>query len=139
VASALSNLGFVLQDRGDLADAEPLQREALAIRSKAFGDENPGVAKSLNFGRPCCRRAPAAQDDGIRSKKLPARHVDIASGLANLALCLIRQGPEHCPRERTSRSNCPGLSPLHFLTGCSCLKQLSRGPADVRRGSHRPF
>ena len=44
MALSLNNLALLLQDRGDLAGAEPLYREALAIRRKALGDEHPAVA-----------------------------------------------------------------------------------------------
>ena len=46
-ASALSNLGSLLQDMGRLQDAEPLLRESLDMRRTMLGPEHPKVKESL--------------------------------------------------------------------------------------------
>jgi tetratricopeptide (TPR) repeat protein len=48
VANTLAELGRVYQDHGLNARAEPLHREALAIRRKALGDEHGETAVSLS-------------------------------------------------------------------------------------------
>lgn len=48
VAYSMNNLAALLQAKGDYAEAEPLQREALALYREHLGDENPHVATSLN-------------------------------------------------------------------------------------------
>ena len=48
VAGSLTGLAAVLRDEGKPAEAEPLVREALAIRRELFGSEHPAVAGSLN-------------------------------------------------------------------------------------------
>jgi tetratricopeptide (TPR) repeat protein len=48
VATILNNLAMLLRDRGDLADAEPLSRHALAIDEKALGPNHPSVTTDLD-------------------------------------------------------------------------------------------
>jgi tetratricopeptide (TPR) repeat protein len=48
VAKSLNNLAVLYADQGRYADAEPLQKRALAIREKARGPDDPDVATSLN-------------------------------------------------------------------------------------------
>jgi tetratricopeptide (TPR) repeat protein len=49
VAVGLNNLGKLLQERKNLAEAEPLYREALAMRRRlAKSDFDPDVARSAN-------------------------------------------------------------------------------------------
>ena len=48
VSSALSNLGLVVADRGNYAEAETLFREALAVRRKAMGQSHASLAVPLN-------------------------------------------------------------------------------------------
>ena len=47
VARTLNYLGVLLRAKGDLAAAEPMLREALAIRRRVLGEERPEVAESL--------------------------------------------------------------------------------------------
>ncbi len=47
VAITLSGLGLLLQAKGDYPGAEPLLREALAIRRKRLDAKDPALAKSL--------------------------------------------------------------------------------------------
>ena len=48
LATNLDNLAELFRVQGRYADAEPLQKRALAIREKALGAEHPDVAQSLN-------------------------------------------------------------------------------------------
>jgi len=48
VATGLNNLAGVLYKQGMYAEAEPLQRRALAIREKSYGPAHPDVAECLN-------------------------------------------------------------------------------------------
>lgn len=47
-SDAINNLGLLLQQRGRLAEAEPLLREALAYRREFFGDRHPETALTMN-------------------------------------------------------------------------------------------
>ena len=48
IANALENLASALQDKGDLARAEPLYRQALAMWRELLGDTHPEVANALH-------------------------------------------------------------------------------------------
>jgi Tetratricopeptide repeat len=48
VAISLNDLASLLQDKGDLAEAELLIRRGLEIRENKLGLEHPDVAISLN-------------------------------------------------------------------------------------------
>jgi len=48
VASSVGNLSLLLWERGKLAEAEALCREALTLMRKHYGDEHPAVATTLN-------------------------------------------------------------------------------------------
>jgi tetratricopeptide (TPR) repeat protein len=87
-------------DQYRYADAEPLEKRALAIREKALGPDHPDVAQSLNNlatlyysrGRfadaePLYKRALA-----IREKALGPDHPDVATALNNLAELYNQQG-----------------------------------------------
>jgi len=47
-ATVLNGTALSLYEAGDYAGAEPLLRQALAIREKALGPDHPDVANSLN-------------------------------------------------------------------------------------------
>jgi CHAT domain-containing protein/tetratricopeptide (TPR) repeat protein len=97
VATALSNLAWLLKDTNRLAEAEPLMRRALSIDEKSFGPEHPNVARDLNhlavlleegFGRydeseKFKRRALA-----IDEKSFGPEHPNVARDLNNLAQLL---------------------------------------------------
>lgn len=51
-AGVLLELGWLLQDRQQLPEAEALLRRCVAIREKAFGSQHPEVAKAL-IGHDC--------------------------------------------------------------------------------------
>jgi Flp pilus assembly protein TadD len=99
-ATALSNLGVLLQRQGDLQGSEPLLRQALAIRKAVLGEEHADYATSLNNlgellalrgnheeAEPLLRRALA-----IRRDVLGAGHPDYAMSLSSLGLLLHSRG-----------------------------------------------
>jgi tetratricopeptide (TPR) repeat protein len=99
-ATGLNNLGFILQDQGDLAGARPYFERALAIREKVLGSDHPDTAVSLdNLGgllhahgdladaRPYRERALA-----IREQALGSDHPETAKSLNNLGTLLQAQG-----------------------------------------------
>ena len=47
MANSLNNLAELYRAQDRYAEAEPLQKRALAIREKALGPDHPNVAKSL--------------------------------------------------------------------------------------------
>ncbi len=47
MAAGLNNLALLYYDQGRYAEAEPLQKRALAIWEKALRPEHPNVAQSL--------------------------------------------------------------------------------------------
>ena len=86
--------------RAAYSQAEPLLRDALAIREKSLGPEHPDTATSLNHlaglltgrgnlaeARPLCERALAIQE-----KALGSEHPDTATSLDHLAGLLYAQG-----------------------------------------------
>jgi hypothetical protein len=48
---SVSNLGALLQAKGDLAAAEPLYREALEVRRETLGDRHPDTLTSIKESR----------------------------------------------------------------------------------------
>jgi len=48
IADGLNNLAVVLQDKGDLKNAESTYRQALAMKRELLGELNPSVATTLN-------------------------------------------------------------------------------------------
>ena len=100
LASLLNDLAELLQDSGCYTEAEPLYRQALAIRETVLGPEHCDVAGGLNnlamllraTGRyaqaePVYRRALA-----IYEAALGAQHPDVAASLNNLAVLLRATG-----------------------------------------------
>jgi tetratricopeptide (TPR) repeat protein len=95
-ATALNNLGQLLQATNRLAEAERLMRQALAIDEASYGAEHPKVANCLNNlarllkdtnrlaeAEPLLRRALA-----IDQASYGAEHPDVAIDLNNLAQLL---------------------------------------------------
>ncbi|MFN7978422.1 MAG: tetratricopeptide repeat protein [Vicinamibacterales bacterium] len=86
MAVQLNNLASLLEDRGRLREAEPLYRESLAIRRKAFGEANAGVARvQHNLGRTLLAMGRVREGADyaraalqIRQQVLPAGHFEIA-------------------------------------------------------------
>jgi tetratricopeptide (TPR) repeat protein len=90
----------LLHTKGDYAAAEPLYREALAMRRKLLGDEHPDVARSLDnlatllrekgdyaAAEPLYREALE-----IRRAKLPVGHPDTIAAEAGLGRTLAKLG-----------------------------------------------
>ena len=48
--TAITNLGTLLQDKGDLTAAEPLLREALQATRETLGDRRPETLSSIGAG-----------------------------------------------------------------------------------------
>ena len=100
VASALCNLGAVLQNEGKLPEAENLDRQALAMRKKLFGSEHPDVAISLeNLAQVLglqgkLKEAEATLREVVAmQKRLPGNeHPDVATSIQNLAQTLRVEG-----------------------------------------------
>ena len=80
VATALSNLGLILRKRGDLAKAEALQRDALAMRLDVLPKEHPEVANSLENVALTLRdqaARPASPSDATRAKLREAEDFEL--------------------------------------------------------------
>ena len=122
--------------RAAYSQAEPLLRDALAIREKSLGPEHPDTATSLNHlaglltgrgnlaeARPLCERALAIQE-----KALGPEHPDTAMSLHNLASLLSSQGDFAGARslhERALAIRATVLGPEHPDTATS-LNNLAR-------------
>ena len=99
IATQLNNLANLLTDKGDHPGAEPLHREALALRRIVFGDEHPMVAESLNNLAVLLRKkqefgeAEQLQNEAllIDVKGLGVDHPFVARDLNNLAELLIEK------------------------------------------------
>ena len=99
-ARLLDRVGFYLYNRARYTEAEPLFRQALAIRKKTLDSDHPDTATSLNnlgvllrfrglYGEAeslLCRSL------AIREQALGRDHPDTAISLNNLALLLQAQG-----------------------------------------------
>jgi tetratricopeptide (TPR) repeat protein len=91
---------FELNNAGKYADAVPLAQQVLAIREKALGRDDPGVATSLNNlaelyadqGRYADAEPSYKRSLAIREKALGPDHPDVATSLNNLALLYQSQG-----------------------------------------------
>jgi tetratricopeptide (TPR) repeat protein len=100
VAQSLSNLGNVLYDQRKFAEAEAMYREALAMRKKLLGSENPQVADSLNNlgnvlydqGKFVEAEATHRQALAMRKQLLRSEHPKIANSLYSLACALQGEG-----------------------------------------------
>jgi serine/threonine protein kinase/Tfp pilus assembly protein PilF len=111
VATSLSDLALVLRDQGKLTDAEALQREALELRRKLFGNEHADVALSLNNLALVLRsEGKLAESEklhrealAMQKKILGSEHLAVATSLNNLGLVLRDEGnleeAEKCFRE----------------------------------------
>lgn len=99
-ARTLEQAGYYLMVQGQLDQAEPMYRRALAARQTALGADHPEVAATLNNlarflrhqgnfaeGEQLCRRALAIQE-----KALGREHPEVAPTLNNLGKLLYKQG-----------------------------------------------
>jgi tetratricopeptide (TPR) repeat protein len=96
----LYNLAILLNDKGDLAGAEPLYRRALEAQGRTLGPEHPDTLGSLNSlavvlkdkgdlagAEPLYRQALEA-----RERTLGPEHLDTLMSLNNLAALLCNKG-----------------------------------------------
>jgi len=101
VAAALNLLGWILRQSGDLAAADSVLREAVAVGRAAFGAEgDPRLARALNdLG--VVLEARGEYDDAaeayresleMRRRLLGDRHLGVAVTTSNLAVVLYRRG-----------------------------------------------
>ncbi len=96
-AGALSDLAQLLNDQGDLAAAEPLYREALAMDQRLHPGDHPRVATDLNNlssllddkGDAAGAEPLARQALEMRRRLYPGDHEDVAESLNNLAGLMI--------------------------------------------------
>jgi CHAT domain-containing protein/tetratricopeptide (TPR) repeat protein len=108
----LNNLGGILTDAGMTEQAKPLLERALGIREKAFGPDNPLVARVLNnLGHMHVQvgEYPAATSLYLRSfaiveQTLGADHPDTANVLEKLGDVLHRTAEYEASRERVERA-----------------------------------
>ena len=92
-AEAVGSLAQLLNDRGDLAAAEPLYREALAMDQRLFPGDDARVATDLNNlsqvladkGDLAAAEPIAQQALEMRRRLYPGDHEDLAESLNNLA------------------------------------------------------
>ncbi len=109
-ATALNEHAVTLQATGRHAEAEPLYRQALAIRAKALGEAHPDHATDLNnlaaLLRDTGRHAEAEpllrQALAIRAKAVGEAHPTYATSLNNLA-GLLRATGRHAEAEPLHR------------------------------------
>jgi tetratricopeptide (TPR) repeat protein len=99
-AGAVSNYGLLLRDRGDLAAAEPLLREALALDRELMGERHVNVGMSLatlaglvrDRGEPAAARALFVEGLAILEAGLGADHWRVARAREGLGVCWLREG-----------------------------------------------
>ncbi len=102
LATSLNNLAELYRLQGKYAEAEPLNKRALAIRQKALGPAHPDVANSLNNlaglyhqqgkyneAEPLYKRSLA-----IVEKALGPAHPHVATSLENYAMLLRKTNRE---------------------------------------------
>ena len=49
MADSLTDLGLLMEDKGDYETAQPYLEQALAIRQEALGNKDAATAKSISF------------------------------------------------------------------------------------------
>jgi tetratricopeptide (TPR) repeat protein len=143
-ATALSNLGALLQRQGDLEGSEPLLRQALDIRKTALGEGHPDCATSLNnLGELLALRENHAEAEpllrqalAIRREVLGASHPDYAISLSSLGLLLHSRGDsagaESLLRQALAvRRDTRGESHPDYATGLSNLAHLLFARGDL--------
>ena len=99
-AAAISNLGLLFQQEGNLDEAQTLLTEALDLRRESFGESHPQFAIGL------LQLADIVQARGdldaaerlirqaldVQGNRLGANHPDLAGSLTSHALLLVRRG-----------------------------------------------
>ena len=99
-ADLRSTIGVVYFDIGQYTNAEGMFREAVELRRKALGGEQPAVATALNSlvatlwqqGKLAEAETLGREVVAMRRKCLGCQHADVASSLNNLAGVLADQG-----------------------------------------------
>jgi serine/threonine-protein kinase len=99
-AAALGNLGLLLRDQGDLAGAERLLRESLALDREILGEEHPSFAGSLvnlavvvrDRGDPAAARPLLLQALAILEPAVGREHWTVARARQGLGVCFLREG-----------------------------------------------
>jgi len=102
LATSLNNLAVLYHQQGKYAEAEPLNKRALAIRKRVLGPAHPAVANSLNNlaalyhqqgkydeAEPLYKRSLA-----IVAKALGPEHPHVATSLENYAMLLRKTNRE---------------------------------------------
>ena len=103
VAGDLDNLGRVLLARGDIGGAARLHTEALALRTRLHGADNPDVAESLSgLGEARLADGKIAEAEGLlrralalRESRLGAQDPRVAQSTFDLAAPLRLRGELH--------------------------------------------
>ncbi len=93
-ARLLDQAGFYLYEQGQYPEAEPLLKQAVAIRDQTLGPEHPDIATSLNHlaelyreqGKYAQAELLYQQALTIRENLLGPMHVDLATSFNNLGL-----------------------------------------------------
>ena len=99
-AEAVGSLAQLLDDRGDIAAAEPLYREALAMDRRLFPGDDPRVATDLNnLGQVLSDKGDLAASEPLQRQALemrrrlyPGDHEDLAESLNNLGQVVSARG-----------------------------------------------
>jgi tetratricopeptide (TPR) repeat protein len=102
----LNQTAYYLHERGQYAEAEPLLKQAMAIRRTALGEQHPAYATSLNnlaglydaMGRHAEAEPLYQQAMEIYRTALGERHPDYAGSLHNLAV-LYQETGRHAEAE----------------------------------------
>jgi len=131
LATAINNLGQLLQATNRLSEAEPLLRRALAIDEKSLGLEHPNVARDLSnlaqllqsTGRyaeaePLLRRALA-----IDERSLGPEHPSVARDVDSLGPLAFGAGSALAVLRWTSRSR-PNLPRCAGLPTDACERSM---------------
>lgn len=100
LAFNLNNLGAVMRSQRRNAEAEPVLREALALRQAALGPDHPAVATTaLNLaavlrdaGQYAVAESLFRASLEVRRRTLGPRHPEVASSLVGLGLTLMAAG-----------------------------------------------
>lgn len=100
VAGGLHNLGMLQLDQGKIDAAAGTLREALALRRRALGEEDPATARSMTYlGLALYRKAdykeaqPLFEGAATRLRKAhPGGHTDLADSLTGLAMLHYGKG-----------------------------------------------
>jgi hypothetical protein len=143
VATAIGNVGLVLQRLGDLSAAEPLLREALEIRLEALGAHHPDYGASLSHlgslllerhdhaaAEPLLRQAVT-----IRREALGPSHPDVLADLQ--ALEAIPQGRCLPTVVAVPRGPAPEVVAIPAAASDRALEQLARGPREIADEARR--